>query len=166
MPLFAYPKKKESKLLFIGVVQTFYPSKFFFSFMRPTTRPTHTSFCTHSHYSNSLISTRVKDLLTSDRASLVISRWSAVSDICTTRKLLVSQPSKNGWTISFSSATTGRKHRHFLKRKYSFVHQHKRRKYKGNKTIQSDTFFCHIRCVGKEPRQILSFKWWSDTRLY
>ena len=43
---------------------------------------------------------------TSDKASLVISLCSAVSEICTTRRLLVSQPSRKGWTISFSSETT------------------------------------------------------------
>ena len=46
---------------------------------------------------------------TSDKASLVISRWRAVREICTTRRLLVSQPSKKGWTISVSSAITVKK---------------------------------------------------------
>lgn len=43
---------------------------------------------------------------TSDRASLFMSRWRPVSEICTTRRLFVSHPSKKGCTISVSSAIT------------------------------------------------------------
>ena len=43
---------------------------------------------------------------TSEIASLLISLCSAVKEICTTRRLFVSQPNRKAWIISFSSATT------------------------------------------------------------
>ena len=63
----------------------------------------------HCSYYYQILYNNQDGVQTSDKASLVISRWRAVREICTTRRLLVSQPSKKGWTISVSSAITVKK---------------------------------------------------------